>query len=74
MLRLADEHGARTVALPAISLGIYGYPAPDGARVALQVTRDHLRGETGIELVRFVLRGPIYEVFVAVLSELVEAT
>ena len=54
-LRLADELGARSVGFPAISMGIYGYPADDGARVAVGAVADHLRGETRIELVRFVL-------------------
>ena len=54
-LRLADELGARSVGFPAISMGIYGYPAEDGARVAVRAVSDHLRGETEIELVRFVL-------------------
>jgi O-acetyl-ADP-ribose deacetylase (regulator of RNase III) len=54
-LRLADELGARSVAFPAISMGIYGYPPDDGARVALGTISDHLRGPTEIELVRFVL-------------------
>ena len=36
-------------------MGIYGYPAADGARVAVNAVADHLRGETEIELVRFVL-------------------
>ena len=60
-VRLADARGARTLAFPAISLGIYGYPARDGARIALRTVRDHLTGETGIQLVRFVLRGAIYD-------------
>jgi O-acetyl-ADP-ribose deacetylase len=54
-LRLADELGARSVGFPAISMGIYGYPADEGARVAMRTVADHLRGETRIELVRFVL-------------------
>jgi O-acetyl-ADP-ribose deacetylase (regulator of RNase III) len=54
-LRLADELGARSVGFPAISMGIYGYPADEGARVAVGVVAEHLRGETGIELFRFVL-------------------
>ena len=54
-LRLADELGARTVAFPAISMGIYGYPPPDGARVAVRTVAEHLGGATGIELARFVL-------------------
>ena len=54
-LRLADELGARSVAFPAISMGIYGYPPPDGARVAVATVAEHLRGETQVELARFVL-------------------
>ena len=54
-LRLADELGARSVGFPAISMGIYGYPADEGARVAVRAVADHLRGQTQIELVRFVL-------------------
>jgi len=54
-LRLADELGARSVAFPAISMGIYGYPPPDGARVAIRTVADHLRGETHVEVARFVL-------------------
>ena len=73
VLALADERGARTLAFPAISLGIYGYPAPDGARVALRTVADHLAGETGVELVRFVLRGSVYDAFVVALSELAAA-
>jgi len=54
-LRVADELGARSVGFPAISMGIYGYPANEGAEVAVRTVAEHLRGETGIELVRFVL-------------------
>ena len=54
-LRLADELGARTIAFPAISMGIYGYPPPAGAAVAVETVAEHLRGETLVELVRFVL-------------------
>jgi O-acetyl-ADP-ribose deacetylase len=54
-LRLADELGARSVGFPAISMGIYGYPADEGALVAVRTVAEHLRGETAVELVRFVL-------------------
>jgi O-acetyl-ADP-ribose deacetylase len=54
-LRLADELGARSVGFPAISMGIYGYPTEAGAKVAVRTVVGHLRGGTGIELVRFVL-------------------
>ena len=54
-LRLADELGARTIAFPAISMGIYGYPAPQGAETALATVAAHLGSATTIELARFVL-------------------
>src|SRR5438270_4636240 len=54
-LELCDALGARSVAFPAISMGIYGYPGSQGARVAVQTAAEHLRTETSLELVRFVL-------------------
>ncbi|MFE5481545.1 O-acetyl-ADP-ribose deacetylase [Streptomyces sp. NPDC056527] len=51
-LRVADELGARTVAFPAISTGIYGWPMDDGARIAIETVRST---ETSVEEVRFVL-------------------
>jgi O-acetyl-ADP-ribose deacetylase (regulator of RNase III) len=54
-LRLADSLGARSVAFPAISMGIYGYPGSEGAAVAVDTVAEHLVGQTGLELARFVL-------------------
>lgn len=69
-LRLADELGARSVGFPAISMGIYGYPPDEGARIAVRTVVDHLRGETRLELVRFVLYSTdTYEVFAAALRD-----
>ncbi|MGH2721318.1 MAG: O-acetyl-ADP-ribose deacetylase [Actinomycetota bacterium] len=51
-LRVADELGARTVAFPAISTGVYGYPLSDAARVAIAATR---ASGSRAEEVRFVL-------------------
>ncbi|MEW2416063.1 O-acetyl-ADP-ribose deacetylase [Streptomyces sp. NPDC046866] len=51
-LRVADELGARTVAFPAISTGIFGWPMDDGARIAVETVR---AAKTGVEEVRFVL-------------------
>lgn len=69
-LRVADELGARTLALPAISMGIYGYPLQEGARIAVTTAAEHLRGETSLELVRFVLRGDTWDPFVAAAEDL----
>ncbi len=37
-LALAAQHGITSIAFPAISCGIYGYPIPDAARIAVQTT------------------------------------
>lgn len=52
-LAVAAELGARTVAFPAISAGIYGWEADDVARIAVATVRS--ADATGVELVRFVL-------------------
>ncbi|WP_433664132.1 O-acetyl-ADP-ribose deacetylase [Nocardia sp. CA-128927] len=54
-LRVADELGARTVAFPAISTGIFGWPIDDGARIAIETVR---ATDTTVQEVRFVLFGP----------------
>ncbi|MCU1506151.1 MAG: hypothetical protein JWP05_1120 [Microbacteriaceae bacterium] len=53
-LAVADELGARTVAFPAISAGVYGWPMADAARVAVDAVRT---AETGVDTVTFVLFG-----------------
>jgi len=51
-LRLADELGARTVAFPAVSAGIFGWPLDDAARIAVGTVRTT---PTKVAEVRFVL-------------------
>lgn len=51
-LRVADELGATSVAFPAISTGIYGWPIDDGARIAAATVR---ATDTSVTQVRFVL-------------------
>lgn len=51
-LKRADELGARTVAFPAVSTGVYGWPMDDGARIAVTTVQDT---DTAVEEVRFVL-------------------
>jgi O-acetyl-ADP-ribose deacetylase (regulator of RNase III) len=41
-LRLAHQHDLRTVAFPAISCGVYGYPVEDAARIALSTLKEGL--------------------------------
>ncbi len=54
-LRLADDAGARSVAFPAISAGIYGYPLDQTAAVALRSVRDALATARSVERAVFVL-------------------
>jgi O-acetyl-ADP-ribose deacetylase (regulator of RNase III) len=51
-LAVADELGARTVAFPAISTGVYRWPVDDAARIAVEVVR---ASDTRVAEVRFVL-------------------
>ncbi|MFE5405637.1 O-acetyl-ADP-ribose deacetylase [Streptomyces sp. NPDC004009] len=51
-LRVADELGARTVAFPAVSTGVYRWPMDDAARIAVETVR---ATPTSVEEARFVL-------------------
>jgi O-acetyl-ADP-ribose deacetylase len=53
-LRIADELGAATVAFPAISTGVYGYPLEEAAPVAIASVRG---ADTAVREARFVLFG-----------------
>ncbi|MFL6248147.1 MAG: O-acetyl-ADP-ribose deacetylase [Thermoanaerobaculia bacterium] len=53
-LALAVEHGLKTIAFPAISCGIYGYPLDEAARIAVDETRRFVSGHPSIESVLFV--------------------
>jgi O-acetyl-ADP-ribose deacetylase len=68
-LAVADELGAGTLALPAVSAGIYGWPLEDAARIAVRAV--HTSG-SGVAEVRFVLfSGEVHEVFRASVTEVV---
>jgi O-acetyl-ADP-ribose deacetylase (regulator of RNase III) len=70
-LALASEHGCRSVALPAISCGVYGYPVDLASQVALATTRRFLERDPVVELARFVLFGPgMYGAFAHALEQL----
>ncbi len=73
--RLADEAGARSVAFPAISAGVYGYPLPGAAAVALRAVRDSLALSESIERAVFVLfGGDTFEAFERALGGLAPRT
>lgn len=68
-LRVAGELGARTVAFPAVSTGVYGWPLEDAARIALTAVEELAAG-AGLVEVRFVLFGAAaYEAFARVRRE-----
>ena len=52
-LRLAKENGVRTIAFPAISCGIYGYPVEQAAEIAVRETRAAEKDFDRIVLVAF---------------------
>jgi O-acetyl-ADP-ribose deacetylase (regulator of RNase III) len=54
-LRLAVEHGVKTVAFPAISCGAYGYPIAEAAEVAVESTTYFLRTNAAIDRVDFIV-------------------
>jgi O-acetyl-ADP-ribose deacetylase len=56
-LKLADQHGLKSIAFPAISTGIFGYPIERCAEIMLDTTIEYLRGETGLIKVVFCLFG-----------------
>lgn len=54
-LEIASEHRLESIAFPAISTGIYGYPIDEAAPVALTSVYEFAQQETTIRLARFVL-------------------
>jgi O-acetyl-ADP-ribose deacetylase (regulator of RNase III) len=65
-LRVADSLGARTVAFPAISCGVYGYPVDEAAPVAVRAVLD---AGSRVETVTFVLANDAaYDAFSAASS------
>jgi O-acetyl-ADP-ribose deacetylase (regulator of RNase III) len=54
-LQLASQHGLKTIAFPAISTGIYGYPLEEAAPIALRTIKEYLAGHPEIDLVRLML-------------------
>lgn len=50
---LARQHNLKTLAFPAISCGIYGYPIPDATAIAVRETRQALEENPAIESVTF---------------------
>ena len=69
-LRLALEHGLRTLAFPAISCGVYGYPVDEAACIAVGEISDFLATNRGIEKVYLICFGEdIYAAYVGALEK-----
>jgi O-acetyl-ADP-ribose deacetylase (regulator of RNase III) len=51
---LAGAHAVRTIAFPAISCGVYGYPIPDAARIAVREVRTALQSRATVDQVLLV--------------------
>ncbi|MDA8126863.1 MAG: O-acetyl-ADP-ribose deacetylase [Deltaproteobacteria bacterium] len=72
-LQLAASQGLKSIAFPAISTGIYGYPLTEAAHIALKTAVDYLRERADIALIRFCLFDRrTYEIFAAELKKLLE--
>lgn len=70
-LHLAEQHAIRSIAFPAISTGVFGYPLEAATRVALPAVLDDLPGLSSVRLIRFVLHSkPDLQVYTRILGEL----
>jgi O-acetyl-ADP-ribose deacetylase len=70
-LALADKHRLTSIAFPAISTGIFGFPLEPAARIMLNTALEYPRGDTGLDRVIFCLFGPHdFDVFESVLAAL----
>ncbi len=69
--KLAVKHDIKTIAFPAISCGVYGFPVDQAARIAIGTTIEFLKREQSLEGVSFVCFGDQdYETYVEVFGEL----
>lgn len=70
-LRLAVEHDVSTIAFPAISCGVYGYPILEATRIAVRETRAALQsGAPSLTSVQFVCFGDeVWDAYQTVLAE-----
>lgn len=71
-LKLASARKLKSIAFPAISTGVYGYPVNEAANIALKTAIDYLKEHGDIEIVRFVLFGrKTYDIFAEELRKLI---
>ena len=69
-LKLAVANGVRSIAFPAISCGIYGYPIPEAARIAVRAVAEFLARDDSVQRAIFVCFGQeVLEAYQAALRE-----
>ena len=56
-LKLADKHNLESIAFPAISAGIFGFPIDRCAEIMLRTTIEYLKAKTGLKKIVFCLFG-----------------
>jgi O-acetyl-ADP-ribose deacetylase (regulator of RNase III) len=56
-LRVADELGARSLALVAFGTGVGGFPLAEAARIEVGAVREHIQAGTGLERIVFCVHG-----------------
>ena len=72
-LKVLEENGLKSIAFPAISTGIFGYPIQKCAEIMLSKTINYLKKDTRIEKVVFVLWGQKdYKIFEDTLKKLID--
>jgi O-acetyl-ADP-ribose deacetylase (regulator of RNase III) len=72
-LEMADEYDLKSIAMPAISTGIYGYPMDEAAAVMLKAAIDYVKDGTGLERIVFCLYGrSAFDAFVERLEAQIE--
>ena len=71
-LRLAEKEGLTSIAFPAISTGIFGYPFSEAARIAIHTVLDEAEKLSTVQRVRFVLYGQKdYQIYAQLLPEII---
>lgn len=72
-LELAEEYEIRSIAFPAISTGVYGFPPERAARVAVSEVKKFLESHSSVEQVIFVcFSHPSYEYHIAAVQEILQ--
>lgn len=70
-LELAEANNCRSIAFPAISTGVYGFPFDRASKIAYETVRNYLTKSNNFEKVIFVLFGEIdYNYFINISSKL----